>query len=246
MLLVTYTCASPIPEDEEASVDDKTKADAEYMEMMYQTAVENRELPVSDPSLADFNLNTALGGLQNLTANLTALIQYLVQLEVNRTITALTAIQNFTGISKQNDIKTVEQPVELNNKPLFYVRRRPDFYPGPHHPSYFYNPYFAQFHAPNPYMYHSPPEYRRPINPTNDESLSDAEAMEQLTYLYLNERSGAQGDQDPEARGLLSSLSASSLAAKNSFKSFFNSLSGQISVTTLTKTILVPSLTVNG
>ena len=95
ILLVTYTCASPIPEDEEASVDDKTKADAEvkffqfrfsisinwsffvqfkikYMEMMYQTAVENRELPVSDPSLADFNLNTALGGLQNLTANLTA------------------------------------------------------------------------------------------------------------------------------------------------------------------------------
>jgi len=233
LLLLTFSCASPIPEDEEDS-------QAKYKEMMYQSAVESKQLLVSDPSLSNFNLDTAANSFQNFTANLTALIQYLVQLEVNKTIAALTAVQNFTGISKQNEIKQVDQTVEFN-KPLFYVRRRPDFYPGPHHPAYFYNP-FIPYLVPNAYMYHGNPisEFRRPINPTNDDSLTDAEALEQLEYLF-NEKSVQQ---DPEARGLLSSLSASSNAAKNSFKSFFSSLSGQISV--VTKTLLVPSLAVSG
>lgn len=203
-------------------------------------SVDSKDLPVSDPLFNNFNLNTATNSFQNLTANLTALIQYLVQLEVNKTIAALTAVQNFTGLPKQVEVK----PAIESNKPLFFVRRRPDFYPGPHHPAYFYNPYIQEpYYSINPYMYRGAiPEFRRPINPTQDDSLSDEEALEQLEYILSEQRSD-----DPEARGLLSSISSSSNAAKNSFKSFFSALSAQLpSVSVITKTLFVPGLAVNG
>jgi len=232
--LFAVTSASPIPDEDAEVAIDNSQDD--------ETSVDSKDLPVSDPIFNNFNLNTATNSFQNLTANLTALIQYLVQLEVNKTIAALTAEQNFTGLPKQVELKPAESTIE-SNKPLFFVRRRPDFYPGPPHPAYFYNPYIQEpYYAVNPYMYRgAAPEFRRPINPTQDDSLSDEEALEQLEYILSEQRS------DPEARGLLSSISSSSNAAKNSFKSFFSSLSAQLpSVSVITKTLYVPGLAVNG
>ena len=52
-------------------------------------------------------------------SNLTSLIQYLVQLEVNKTIAALTAIQEVTGIgSKSPSAPVVAPPSESAARPF--------------------------------------------------------------------------------------------------------------------------------
>lgn len=219
--------------------------------------------PVGNSNLA------SLVGASNV-ANLTAIIQQLVRDEITKILLGLQSAKNFTLSSfvSSDEVEPAEQkPLEVDikpeedqpavglkdePKPVFFLPRRPGYFAPPH--PFFYGsqqpiPYYNS--QPYPYYprgeerYGNPggPQWRR-INPTNDESLTDLEALAELELL-LNEKDGPIGD--VEGRGLMSSISTTTNSAKSSFKSFINSLSSALpSFSIVRKTYLVPGLAING
>lgn len=215
-----------------------------------------------------------LGGDSNLAnlvgasnvANLTAIIQQLVKDEIAKILMNLQAAKNltFASLISSDEVEPAEQkPLEVDikpeedqpaekPKPVFFLPRRPEYFAPPHpffygqqQPIPYYNSQPYQFYPRGEDRYGSPggPQWRR-INPTNDDSLTDLEALAELELL-LNEKDGPIGD--VEGRGLMSSISTTTNSAKSSFKSFINSLSSALpSFSIVRKTYLVPGLAING
>ncbi len=221
---------------------------------------------VNEP-VGDVVISPAIASLVDSAniANLTAIIQQLVREEIQKILASFQAAKNFTlnlassdesagpVVIKQQEEKPVVQ--QADKKPVYFLPRRPGYYPPP--PPYYYGsqqplPYYNE--QPYP-LYRSEgayggPQWRR-INPTNDESLTDLEALAELELL-LNEKEDVISD--AEARGIMSSLSSTTNSAKASFKSFVNSLrsipsalpSAFPSFNIVKKTYLVPGLAISG
>lgn len=227
------------------------------------------DAPVANEPVGILVGNTNLPNLVGASnvANLTAIIQQLVKEEISKILLSLQSAKNFTLSSLissdepaeqkplEVDIKQEDQPAAAvqqqdEPKPVFFLPRRPGYFAPPH--PFFYSPQQPYYNSqPYPFYprgeerYGSPggPQWRR-INPTNDEGLTDLEALAELELL-LNEKDGPIGD--VEGRGLMSSISTTTNSAKSSFKSFINSLSAALpSFSVVRKTYLVPGLAING
>lgn len=228
--------------------------------------------PIGDLSNINSNLATLVGSdkVANLTALIQQLIReeinkILQNVETVKNLTTSIISSDDTNEKplqvivkqeqqpeKQSDQVAAGQPSEpqLNEaKPVYFLPRRPEYFAPPH--PFFYGsqqpiPYYSQ--EPYPYYprgegrYDGPAQWRR-INPTNDESLTDLEALAELEMLF-NEKNGMSGD--VEGRGLMSSISSSTNSAKSSFKSFINSISSAIPFSIVRKTYLVPGLAISG
>ena len=230
------------------------------------------EAPANEP-VADAALTSSLASLVGTSnvANLTAIIQQIVQTEIQKILMNLQAVKNFTINAAQAAIgsdepeskpvavvvkeeKPVITSVESNKKPVYFLPRRPGYFPHPH-------PYYFGSQQPMPYYNEQPyPLYRREgaygdrwsrVNPTSDESLSDLEALAELELLLDGKEDVIS---EAEARGIMSSLSSTTNSAKASFKSFVQSLrsipsalpSAFPSFSIVKKTYLVPGLAISG